>query len=116
MSIDPAAKYRPPATLRCYTMLEQRTLAEVVREAYVNAYQLNDATEAVIDELAKLDTPPVYVSLGPRDARNADHAYRQVVKERFGDAPGTLNLVAVARKMWKPKPVANNVRYYVSVG
>lgn len=113
---DPASKYRPKAQPRNYTILEQRPLAKLVREAFVNHYELDDDVTRFIAELEKLGPPPVYVSLGVQQARNADHAYRQVVNERFGDSPGTLDLVAIADKMWKPQPVKNNVRYYVSIG
>lgn len=95
----------PGGATRRYMMLEERNLAEVVREFLVTHYELDTPGEQIVDRLGNAGL--VFVPLGVKDARNADHAYRQVFKERFGDDAGALDLVAIAEKMWNPTPVSS---------
>lgn len=94
--------------LRRYMMLEQLSVNDMIVQA-IEDLGLDRSGEPPLDgvELAEklgahFSDVKVFIPLGVREARNADHAYRQLVRERLGDAHGAFDLVAVAEKMWRP--------------
>jgi hypothetical protein len=101
-------------TERPYTMLEERTVADILRAAVERG---DLGTDVTADELiAHFEQAIVYEELGTLKARNADHAYRLAHKARFGDEDGEMRVVAVSAKTWKPKPVRPKVRRSLTVG
>jgi hypothetical protein len=117
----PAAKKaaaEPAADVeRSYTMLEERTVADMLRAAVEQMQEVATSEVDVADLIAHFDTKVVFEPLGARPARNAEHAHRLVFKERFGEGEGEpLRLAAVSEKMWKPKSVGSKIRRNITVG
>jgi hypothetical protein len=103
----------PADVERSYTMLEPRDVGDLLRD-WVDE---QGADVSVADLIAHFDGVEMFESLGAREARNAEAAYRQVFKERFGDTEGEpLTLVAVSSRMFVPKPVSRKVRHSLTVG
>lgn len=116
---------RPPADnegdspQRPYYVLEEVSLHALLRGrmqlALGNAERNAEDGIDVEDFLAGIEFDTVYVKVATVDARNGTHAYRQVGKAHYRGKP-TPTLVAVADRMFKPRPVHVSDDPSVSVG
>lgn len=101
---------------RPYAMLEQRTVADLLRAAVESMQERSATAVDVADLIAHFADKQVFEELGTWQARNADHAYRLVFADRYGDQGGEpLPLVAVSAKRWQVKNVSSNTRHSVKV-
>jgi hypothetical protein len=98
---------------RPYVMLEERTIADMLRAAIESGALGADVTADGL--IAHFEKAIVYEELGTLKARNADHAYRQARKQRFGEGEGQLRVAAVSAKTWKPRTVRSKARLSVTV-
>lgn len=102
-------------TDRCYMMLEQKSVCELLHNAIEKVGTSGPADELYGRLADYFGDAVIYEPLGFRTARNAAQAYRHEARERFGDSPGSSLMVAVATKMWKPKDVSSKVHHNVSI-
>lgn len=105
---SPFSQPKSQDVLRRYMMLEAHFVNDMIITA-IEQLGLDRPGEQPLDGVqfaeklaAHFAGVKVFEPLGVREARNADHAYRQEVRERLGDAHGSFELVAVAEKMWRP--------------
>ena len=94
-TVETAPEPRKTYTDRCYVVLEEKTLADLVLDAggFVDA-QL----QAVLAEVV------AYRVIARKTAKNATAVYRTVVRETLGEeTEGSMNLVAVSERTWKPR-------------
>lgn len=102
---------------RSYTMLEQRSVGELLRNAVDFMQERSNTPVEVADLIAHFADNHVFEELGTWQARNADHAYRLVFSDRFGNSEGhPLPLIAVPTRRWKVKNVSSSMRHSVKVG
>lgn len=113
---------RPPADnegespQRPYYVLEELSLGALLSARL--QLRLDDAADAALGIDGLLDAigdDTVYIKVATVDARNGTHAYRQVGKAHYRGKP-TPTLVAVADRMFKPRPVHVSDDPSVSVG
>lgn len=109
-SDDPTPDSSPKGTPRSYVMLEECSLADAVREALPDDVAVPDSVYAALN--GKL----VYDLVYEVAARNAEHALRQTGKRVYADAQEDPQLVAVARKMFRPTRVRLNRDLTVGIG
>jgi hypothetical protein len=96
---------------RSYTMLEERTIADILRASVDDPVTMTAA-----ELIAHFEKAIVYEELGALEARNADHAYRLTHKARFGDDDGEMRVAAISSKTWKVRTVRPKVRRSLTVG
>lgn len=114
----PETSDTPPeavAVQRKYMVLEQRQLSDMVAAALQEIDDVESVDELVSALARALRGVTIFEPLGLTPARNTDDAKRIVMKERFGDAPGSLDLLAVSEKSFRVSHPTNNVRTFVSL-
>jgi hypothetical protein len=106
----------PEHVKRPYAMLEQRSVADLLREAVESMQERSATAVDVADLIAHFADKQVFEELGTWQARNADHAYRLVFADRYANQEGEpLPLVAVSAKRWQVRRVSSNMRHSVKV-
>lgn len=107
------------STLRGYVVLEECSLANVIRDRLPDQWAPTlafGASGALQDLLDTVDTMLVYARVADVTARNTEHAYRQAAKSIYADGDNSPTLIAVAEKQWRPTEVRIQTRQTVSVG
>lgn len=107
---DSTSDSSPKGPPRSYVMLEECSLADAVREA------LPDDIAAPDSLFEALNGKVVYDLVYEVTARNAEHALRQTGKRVYAEATEDPQLVAVARKMFRPTRVRLNRDLTVGIG
>jgi hypothetical protein len=103
-SSDSGPKKQP----RPYNVLEELTLAEVYDELF-RAFEEENGNPPSREEIRMLmDGKQVYDLVAVPQARNTEHALRQVAREIYAESGEPPTLIAVAGKMWQPTKVYVN--------
>lgn len=118
--LRPPAENEGESPQRPYFVLQELTLGELLLSRLQlpvdgQGGDLEEGTTDIDRILEILGDDPVYVKIDTVDARNGTHAYRQVGKKHYQGKP-TPTLVAVADRMFQPKPVHVSDDPSVSVG
>lgn len=96
MEIEQIPKPRPTGIDQVDAINGLAAQHEVPPPAKVKAPAV-ERTYIVLEEKAGVFTPVAELT-----TTNAENAYREVVRDRFGDTEGSLKLIAVSKKKWKP--------------
>lgn len=105
-----APELRSPS--RCYHVLEERNLAELVLELMGDEYP-DGINKAELKDL--LEESEVYEPVTVTEARNSEGALRNAAKQIIGRS-GEVTLIPVSARSWHPETVTIAVERVVTVG